>query len=146
MCQYTHTTSHRCPRSRSRPNNHTLTHTHLLLLTTYAYTLTTTHLLLLLLLLLRSHVTSFMRELVCQTVQNRRLNCFFLQNQFELEMVLQTRNGFARRNKTILRLELVENRKMVCRTILSSNWFCKKNSLIFGFARFGKPVCHIKMV
>ena len=24
-----------------------------------------------------SHVTSFMRELVCQTVQNRRLNCFF---------------------------------------------------------------------
>ena len=70
----------------------------------------------------------------------------FLQNQFELEMVLQTRNGFARRNKTILRLELVEIRKMVCRTVLSSNWFCQKNSLIFGFARFGKPVCNIKLV
>ena len=75
-----------------------------------------------------------------------KIKLFFLQNQFELEMVLQTRNGFARRNKTILRLELVEIRKMVCRTVLSSNWFCQKNSLIFGFARFGKPVCHIKMV
>ena len=93
-----------------------------------------------------SRVTSLMREMVCQTVQNRRLYCFFLQNQFKLEMVLQTRNGFARRNKTILRLEPVENRKMVCQTILRTKWFCKKNSIIFGFARFGRPVCNIKLV
>ena len=71
---------------------------------------------------------------------------FFLQNQFKLEMVLQTRNGFARRNKTILRLEPVENRKMVCQTVLRTKWFCKKNSIIFGFARFGRPVCNIKLV
>jgi len=82
-----------------------------------------------------------MRELVCQTVQKRRLNPFFLQNQFDS-------NWFC---------------EPVCksRPVRASNWFCffeqnqfefakpfrvqtgfaKKISTIFGFARFGKPVC-----
>ena len=62
-----------------------------------------------------------------------KIKLFFLQNQFELEMVLQTRNGFARRNKTILRLKSVEIRKMVCQTVLRTKWFGKKKQYNIRF-------------
>ena len=87
---------------------------------------------------------------MCQTgLPNRaktKIKPVFLQNQFEIELVLQTGLQISTGSSLKLVLFLRAKPVRVCKTISSSNWFCKKNQYNLRFCTVWQTSLRIKLV